>query len=131
MARAVTEQLGCVPTVHTDPDLVARGAVLALAAVGVDEPAPVPAVAAPLVVASPDSEADDADEAAVEELLVDEPVAEEPVAEEPARCGGAGSAEEPAVETAVENGSSKRPLRSTRCPRTPAPMHRPSSSPCR
>ena len=32
VARTVTEQLGCVPTVHGAPDLVARGAVLALAA---------------------------------------------------------------------------------------------------
>jgi molecular chaperone DnaK len=84
VARAVTEQLGCVPTLHTDPDLVARGAVLALATVGVDEPAPVPAVSAPVAVALPDSEADDADEAAVEEPLGDEPVLEEPVSEEPA-----------------------------------------------
>jgi molecular chaperone DnaK len=107
VARAVTEQLGCVPTVHTDPDLVARGAVLALAAVGVDEPAPVPAVAAPVVVASSDSEADDADEAAVEELLVDEPVAEEPVAEEPA-VAEEPVAEEPAVEeSAVEESAAE------------------------
>jgi molecular chaperone DnaK len=102
VARAVTEQLGCAPTVHTDPDLVARGAVLALAAVGADEPAPVPAVSAPLAVTLPDSEADEADEAAVEELLVDEPVAEEPVAEEPA-VAEESAAEEPAVEeSAVE-----------------------------
>ena len=32
VARTVTEQLGCVPTVSCAPDLVARGAVLALAA---------------------------------------------------------------------------------------------------
>ena len=32
VARTVTEQLGCVPTVHGAPDLVARGAVLTLAA---------------------------------------------------------------------------------------------------
>ena len=112
MARAVTEQLGCVPTVYTDPDLVARGAVLALATVGVDEPAPVPAVAAPLAVTSPDSEADDADEAAVEEPLAHEPVAEESVAEEAA-----------VEETAVDRA---RPLTeaaqsSPRCRRTPAP----------
>jgi molecular chaperone DnaK len=104
VARAVTEQLGCVPTVHTDPDLVARGAVLALAAVGVDEPAPVPAVAAPLVVTLPDSEADDA---AVEEPLVAEPVLEEPVAEEPA-VAEEPVAEEPAVEeSAVEESAAE------------------------
>ena len=32
LARTVTEQLGCVPTVHGDEDLVARGAVFALSA---------------------------------------------------------------------------------------------------
>ena len=32
LARTVAEQLGCVPTVHGDEDLVARGAVLALSA---------------------------------------------------------------------------------------------------
>jgi molecular chaperone DnaK len=101
VARAVTEQLGCVPTVHTDPDLVARGAVLALAAVGVEESAPVPAVSAPLAVTSPDSAADETDEAAVEEPLVDEPVLEEPVAEESAAEEAV--AEEPVVEeTAVD-----------------------------
>jgi molecular chaperone DnaK len=101
VARAVTEQLGCVPAVHTDSDLVARGAVLALAAVGVDEPAPAPVVAAPLAVTLPDNAADEEDEAAVEEPLVDEPVLEEPVAEEP--VAEAAVVEETAVdEPAVE-----------------------------
>ena len=42
MARTVTEQLGCVPTVCGDDDLVARGAVLALSAptAGADVVAP-------------------------------------------------------------------------------------------
>jgi molecular chaperone DnaK len=100
VARAATEQLGCVPTVHTDPDLVARGAVLALATVGVDEPAPVPAVCAPVAVTSPDSAADEADEAAVEEPLGDEPVLEEPVAEEPVVEETA--VDEPAVEETAQ-----------------------------
>lgn len=85
VARAVTEQLGCVPTVHTDPDLVARGAVLALSTVGVDEPAPVPAVAAPPAVALRDSEADDAavEESAVEESAVEEAAQEHEVSADP------------------------------------------------
>ncbi|MDT0348226.1 Hsp70 family protein [Pseudonocardia charpentierae] len=85
--RAVTAQLGCVPTVHTDPDLVARGAVLALATVGVDEPAPVLAVSAPLAVTSPDSEADDAEESAAEEAAVEEAAAEETAVEETVQSG--------------------------------------------
>jgi molecular chaperone DnaK len=44
LARTVTEQLGCVPTVHGAPDLVARGAVLALAVpdVAADRATPTP-----------------------------------------------------------------------------------------
>jgi actin-like ATPase involved in cell morphogenesis len=83
VVRAVTEQLGCVPTVHTDPDLVARGAVLALATVGVDEPAPVPAVCSPLAVTSPDGEAEDTDEAAVEETAQSSEVSADPGADAP------------------------------------------------
>ena len=40
LARTVTEQLGCVPTVHGDEDLVARGAVFALSAPTGDVVAP-------------------------------------------------------------------------------------------
>ncbi|HEX5813500.1 MAG TPA: Hsp70 family protein [Pseudonocardia sp.] len=49
LARTVTEQLGCVPAVHGDEDLVARGAVFALSAQTAAAEAPTVVLAVPAV----------------------------------------------------------------------------------
>ena len=66
VARTVTEQLGCVPTVRGDDNLVARGAVLALSA-----PAVAADLAAPMASGRPDVPSTGAD------AETDEPVSSE------------------------------------------------------
>ena len=65
VARTVTEQLGCVPTVRGDDDLVARGAVLALSAptAAADVVAPTTSGAAAIPSTGADTEADAPDSA--------------------------------------------------------------------
>ena len=65
VARTVTEQLGCVPTVRGDEDLVARGAVLALSAptAAADILAPTTSGAAAIPSTGADTEADAPDSA--------------------------------------------------------------------
>ena len=65
VARTVTEQLGCVPTVRGDEDLVARGAVLALSAPTAAADVVAPTTSGPAAIPSTgaDAEADAPDSA--------------------------------------------------------------------
>lgn len=62
VARTVTEQLGCVPTVRGDEDLVARGAVLALSAPTAASDVVVPTASGPPAIPSTGADAPDSAE---------------------------------------------------------------------